>query len=312
MRVIIGYDGSQCAEQAIIDLERAGLLPDETEALVFAAWDSYVPPEFLNPDASAPESSVVLLRDVQRLRTMARESLALTRERAERHAALMRMLYPGWAIQVEVRAVSPHWGLISMAEEWRADLIVVGSNGRSALGRFFLGSVSQQVLHNASCSVRIGRCSPSSAKRQGCVRLVLGFDGSKDSKEAITAIAARHWPAETEALVIGVVDGETYLNHLLLDQEDAQPDSDPDTPHNLNDALYAAREELESAGLSATCRLMIGDPKKILVEEAQRVEADCIIVGALGHTRLERFLLGSVSASVAARASCSVEVIRRR
>ena len=37
------------------------------------------------------------------------------------------------------------------------DLIVVGSHGRSALGRFMLGSVSQKVVTEAHCSVRVAR-----------------------------------------------------------------------------------------------------------------------------------------------------------
>ena len=56
-----------------------------------------------------------------------------------------------------------------------------------------------------------------------------------------------------------------------------------------------------------------GEPKGALVEEARRYGADCVFVGSTGLTgRLERFLLGSVSAAVAARAHCSVEVVREQ
>jgi Universal stress protein family len=47
--------------------------------------------------------------------------------------------------------------IIEKAGEWGADLIVVGSHGRKALGQFFFGSVSQKVLHEAHCSVRVAR-----------------------------------------------------------------------------------------------------------------------------------------------------------
>ena len=50
--------------------------------------------------------------------------------------------------------------------------------------------------------------------------------------------------------------------------------------------------------------------KSLLLEEAERWGADCIFVGARGLNRLERLLLGSVSTAVAARARCSVEVVR--
>jgi nucleotide-binding universal stress UspA family protein len=47
-----------------------------------------------------------------------------------------------------------------------------------------------------------------------------------------------------------------------------------------------------------------------LCSEAEDLMADCIFVGARGMGRLERFLIGSVSLGVAARAHCSVEVVR--
>jgi len=64
-------------------------------------------------------------------------------------------------------------------------------------------------------------------------------------------------------------------------------------------------------GLSAVPIVQEGDPKQVLLGEAERCNADCIFVDAEGHSRLERFLVGSVSSAVAARTRCSVEVVRR-
>jgi len=76
-------------------------------------------------------------------------------------------------------------------------------------------------------------------------------------------------------------------------------------------AVAAVSEQLQSAGLIATSHVEEGDPKRVLVDVAERWKADCIFVGAKGHSGLERFLLGSVSAGVAMRAPCSVEVVRQ-
>jgi nucleotide-binding universal stress UspA family protein len=73
----------------------------------------------------------------------------------------------------------------------------------------------------------------------------------------------------------------------------------------------AVADELRSTGLSVTADVQEGDPKQVLVQEAEKWSADCIFVGAKGHSGMERFLLGSVSASVAAHAHCSVEVVRQ-
>jgi nucleotide-binding universal stress UspA family protein len=71
-----------------------------------------------------------------------------------------------------------------------------------------------------------------------------------------------------------------------------------------------AADELRHTGLAVEVALRYGDPKAVLVEEAKSVNTDCIFVGARGHSKIQRLLLGSVSAAVSARAPCSVEVIR--
>jgi nucleotide-binding universal stress UspA family protein len=69
---------------------------------------------------------------------------------------------------------------------------------------------------------------------------------------------------------------------------------------------------LRKAGLKVTCVVREGDPKRELCKAAEEWNADCIFVGSAGFSnRFERFVLGSVSGAVAARAHCSVEVIRK-
>ena len=60
-------------------------------------------------------------------------------------------------MSAETSAGSPAWSLIERATSWKCDLVVLGSQGRGRFARALLGSVSQKVLHEASCSVRIGR-----------------------------------------------------------------------------------------------------------------------------------------------------------
>ena len=75
-------------------------------------------------------------------------------------------------------------------------------------------------------------------------------------------------------------------------------------------AIDAAVEKLREAGLRTMVVVKEEEPKALLLNEAEGWNADCIFVGARGVGRVERLLTGSVSSAVAARAHCSVEVVR--
>jgi nucleotide-binding universal stress UspA family protein len=253
---------------------------------------------------------------IKRARAAAQAAEAEAWAAAEQGAERVRRMFPAWAVCAQACADTPHWTLLRKAVDWRADLIVVGSHGRSALARVLLGSVSQQVLHHAPCSVRIARGATSAAtgpagRGDRPVRLVLGVDGSVDSATAASAVGARAWPAGTEVLVVGVLDWYTLLGSLEFAHTGNTDDEATDhVLPRLARCVEAVGNDLRRSGLLATTRLTAGDPKRVLLHEAERVGADCVFLGARGHSRLERILIGSVSASVAARAHCSVEVVR--
>jgi nucleotide-binding universal stress UspA family protein len=75
-------------------------------------------------------------------------------------------------------------------------------------------------------------------------------------------------------------------------------------------AIDAAVEKLRLAGLRTSVVVREEEPKALLLNEAEGWNADCVFVGARGAGKVERFLIGSVSSAIAARAHCSVEVVR--
>jgi nucleotide-binding universal stress UspA family protein len=188
--------------------------------------------------------------------------------------------------------------VIERADEWRPDLIVVGSHGRSALGRFMLGSVSQKVATEAHCSVRVARGRDSDAEAPA--RLLIGVDGSPDAEAAVTAVTTRVWPADSKARVVIALDD--VVSEVIDQIEGGRA--------WIRETIEAAGARLRAAGLTVSSQIRKGDPKSILPAEAESWGADSIFVGARGLSRFERFRLGSVSAATAARAHCSVEVVR--
>ena len=143
MKILLGYDGSECSEQMLADLNYAGL-PAQADVLVMSVAEHWL----------APPTS---LGGVDVHFTEAPDEAAETLMMAQQAQALLRFQFPEWDVKTEAVWGMPASKLVEKADDWKPDLIIVGSHGRSAIGRFFLGSVSQKVVHEAHCSVRIAR-----------------------------------------------------------------------------------------------------------------------------------------------------------
>ncbi len=298
MKILVGYDGSECADAALDDLQRSGL-PGEAEVTVLTAADVFLPPEISEENAAKEPSP----SDVPHAVKLAWERSKRAYEEAQRLAAsaaeILKAKFPGWEISPESHAETPHWAIILKGSAWKPDLIVVGSHGRSALGRTILGSVSQKVLYESRSSVRIarGRNIPLNTP----IRLVAATDGSPDAEAMLDSIVSRNWGKGT--LVKLVTVAEPF--HPYGVAHDAQK-------NQIRDIQTRAEQKLLKAGLEVILVVAEGDPKRILIREAESWNADCIFLGAQGHRFLDRVLMGSVSSAVAARAQCSVEVVRAK
>lgn len=214
----------------------------------------------------------------------------------------------------------PRIAIADYAKQWGANLIVIGSQGTSAVARLLMGSVAQATLRRAVCSVEILRPHEHSAQTDKPMKVLIGVDGSDCSLLAVTSVATRPWPAESTFRVISavpcvVLTGEMvapmftpiptseYLVDQLQEKERAQ----------AKEAVDRAKQILCEAHLLKVVEddpLPLGDPREVLVTQAKLWGADLIVVGSHGYHAIDRLMLGSVSESVAMNAPCSVEVVR--
>jgi nucleotide-binding universal stress UspA family protein len=287
MRILIGYDGSECADAAIDDLRLAGL-PKEAIAIVFSVIENWL----------LWSSGFKLTEDM--------DELIQLQAMARRGATRVKSLMPEWEVMPGMGVGSPASAILEKSEAWNPDLIVVGSHGRAAAGRFFFGSASLKLAHEAHCTVRIARARHEESARP--LRMIIGVDGSKGSEEAVNLVASRSWPQNSEARIVNAcwkiptATSEPMLNRIAGWVAEEQV--------RVKTAIDAAVEKLRLAGLRTSFVVMEEDPKALLLNEAEGWNADCIFVGARGLGRVERLLTGSVSSAVAARAHCSVEIVR--
>jgi nucleotide-binding universal stress UspA family protein len=294
MKILIGYDGSACAEAALADLKRAGL-PRKAEAFVLSVAEELIP-------APASIGGVTTPFPEYEFKSQ-QEALALARSAK----AVIKPLFPDWEVRAEAAIGSPASILIRKADEWEPDLVVVGSHGHTALGRFFFGSVSQKVLHEARCSVRVARGGGKNADEP--VRLVVGIDGSEGAQAAVKTIIARHWPKGSEARVVAAMGTWPPIasEEMAVEAEKWIAAEN----ERIKEAVEAAVKRLQGVGLTVSTVVKEDVPRRLLCDEAESWGADSIFVGAKGMGRIERMLIGSVSSAVAARAHCSVEVVRQ-
>jgi len=307
MKILIGYDGSECAEAALQDLRRAGL-PAEADVLVISVADVFLPPVNEETDDTFP---LIVPASVKRAHEQAAKKVAHAHDLAQKAKSKIARLFPNWELRAEACADSPAWALIKRAWKWKPDLIVVGSHGHSAFGgRLILGSVSLRVLYEGDTSVRVARGRLEGEKCP--IRIIVGIDGSTNSLAALNAVAERSWPKGTEVRLVAALD--TVFSISTLPQKPAVVKwfevSNENDLMSLRQIFETFADKLRNVGLTASVELKQGDPKEVLLEEAESWQADSIIVGAKGMRGIERLLLGSVSAAVAARAHCSVEVVR--
>ncbi len=312
MRVLIAYDGSAHADAALSDLRRAGL-PREAEALIISVADGLVGAYFPAAEVAGPAAmSRRVTSVVELVREQAVMHLAEARDAVGRARRQVASAFPDWEVRSAVLEGDPSEELLKWAEEWRPHLIVVGSQGRSALGRLLLGSVSKTVAERAHGSVRVAR--RVAEKGEGTPpRIIIGADGSAGATRAVRAVWSREWPAGTEVRIVAVDDGSgpVRLADVTPNLEEFGTACNEGPPVNARLMAEGARVVLLSKGLGASVLVREGDPRRVLIEEAAGWSADAVFVGSHGLGRpLDRSGLGGVAAVLVTGAPCSVEVVR--
>ena len=147
MKILIAVEGSEFSRAAV---EMCGHLfgeNSEAEIKIVTAFERMIPPT--EPFAISEE--YVQQVDI--------ESRAAANETAARSNEVLRGKFPSLADRttIEVVSGSPAKAIVEKAENWSADLIVVGSHGYGFWKRAWLGSVSNTIAHHAPCSVIIVR-----------------------------------------------------------------------------------------------------------------------------------------------------------
>lgn len=221
----------------------------------------------------------------------------------------------GWATTTEIYPGTARRDINKFAEEWGAELVMVGCNDLSDLGRLLLGSTAQAVVRHAPCSVEVVRRHRSAgiSARQGGLRILIATDGSEFSLTALRSVANRPWPTESVAKVISVPEFILFKDHSYLEKHEAM-ELGKESMEDAKVSVAAGVGILSRSELKVSSDVPVfGDrPYRVILHEAETWQADIIVAGSHGRTGFDRIVMGSVAEAVALHAKCSVEVIRER
>ena len=283
MSVVVGYDGSQVAGQAVRfaaqEAQGRGVALE-----VVTAWDAPT------VDLGMGSGAVV---DPQLTEAVAQRAGEVAAEGADLAGA------------VEVVSTAlPGPAAAALVERSRdADLVVIGSLGRHGMADLLLGGVARQVAaHAASPVIVVRRAEPRFQ------RIVVGIDGSEAAQRALDfafeQASRRNWALRVvhawDVPVIGFdADTSTYPHGGIIDDV-------RDAETRLSAEVLAGHiDRYPDVDLEVTVRR--GGAAKVLVDESG--DSDLLVTGSRGRGGFSALLLGSVSHKVLHHAECNIAIV---
>jgi len=140
------------------------------------------------------------------------------------------------------------------------------------------------------------------------MKVLLASDGSSCSEEAAWLLSRLPHREKVELTLLTVLSPPVAAFY--------SPTKDFMDEMVQEDRVFAEKrqttiaEMFDGANIDLECRVMEGNAQETIVDQATQLGSDLVVVGAKGHSQIDRILLGSTSDFVATHAPCSVLVVR--
>lgn len=232
------------------------------------------------------------------------------RRAAEDSMNQLRQRFPGARAVVE--ETSSREGIVRAAQTYQADLVCVGTHGRTGLPRLLYGSVAQHVVVHSPVPVLTVRHEPDRPPRVRCILAPTDFSPAADAALPWADLLARTFDARLVLLHVVEVTYETLLE---------VPWGGGFEP--VGEAIARQLEERARTELEARARhlppcetvvrtgLGSGLSRQRIVEAAQDLGADLVVMGTHGRTGVDRILFGSVAEHVVRTSPVPVLTVRQ-
>lgn len=202
----------------------------------------------------------------------------------------------------------PSVQICEFAIEHQADLIMMGTHGRTGLDHIFLGSTAERVLTIAPCPVLTVRAPKGSDARHtsapvACGQVVVPVDFSDCSLDALeygTQIAKDFGASLT---LLHVLEPVAYDDDRMSAQQDRLKDG-------IDSQLRSYVSAIQSAGVSVREVIRGGVPADTILECGRASDCGLIVMGTHGRRGISHVMRGSVAEAVLRRSTCPVLVVK--
>lgn len=189
--------------------------------------------------------------------------------------------------------------ILDAAEDCGADMVVMASHGRGGLGRFFFGSVAEQVLTSARIPVLLVPASiPSHWPGRDANTVVLAVDASATAERAIDPTVAMADMLGADLVLVRVIQSADPISVRAV-EELSQAER----------TLRALADRLSAGGRPVRHEVRFGDPDRAIAELVREVGAVALGIGASGEGRRRGPGLGSVALGTLRRSDVPVLLV---
>ncbi|MFL6468215.1 MAG: universal stress protein [Pyrinomonadaceae bacterium] len=149
------------------------------------------------------------------------------------------------------------------------------------------------------------------------MKILFATDGAKQSFSAVSAFRQLALNEGDEIKVISVVDvgfpvARDIYGGYLPDTTELEKTTRENAVRSLDETVERLKTVLGNKIINISTEVLFGSPESRIVETADEMKPDLVVVGSHGYRAWERLLIGSVSDAVVHHAPCSVLVVRTK
>jgi nucleotide-binding universal stress UspA family protein len=214
----------------------------------------------------------------------------------------------GLTTEVIVEEGQPASQIVARAASLPADLVVLGTHGRSGFDRVLLGSVTEKVLRKLDCPVMTVPPPAAHPSQLPYKQLLCPVDFSPPSLAALRFAMSMAKESDARLTIAYVIEWTAtgLAPNLPFDYSEFRKEFEVDSQRRL-EALVS---EEERTWCQPTTRLLTGKPYQEILTLARNEDVDLIVMGVHGQSVLDRMLFGSTTNHVVRQANCPVLTLK--